>query len=769
MTDRATPALTPTATHWGPHLVEAVDGRVAAVHPHPTDPDPSPLGEGLVAVTRCRVARPAIRTSWLDGGPGTATDRRGSDPFVEVDWDTALDLVAAELARVRDDYGPAAIFGASYGWGSAGRFHLPSNQTYRFLRMLGGYTDGRGTYSGSAAEAIVPHLYGMPYSRAVGSQTSWSQIVARADTIVSFGSLRLNNSQVTFGGQGPHRVRHWLDEARRRGIRFVNVGPIRDDEPADLASWWVPVRPGTDVALMAGLIHRLITLDRVDEDFLDRYCVGWPRLRAYLTGATDGVAKSPSWAAAICGIDEAEIERLADVIATGRTLVNLSLSVQRADHGEQVYWMALALAAVLGDIGLPGGGVSFPLGANGNTGAGQVRKPIPGFPVPPRPPGPPVISTSRITEMLERPGEGFHFGGRYDVFPDIKLVYWAGGNVFHHHQDLNRLSQAWRRPETIVVHEPFWTPTAKRADIVLPATTPLERDDLGGAETMLVAMRAAIEPHGEARDDYAIYAALADRLGFGPAFTEGRTAAEWIRHLYDEFAAANEYAPSFDQFQADGYVEHDMAPMGETDQVFLGDFRADPDANPLGTPSGKLELYSETIASYGYDDCTGHARWHEPYERLGTSAAERWPLHLVSNQPRTRLHSQYDHGPLSQRSKIQGREPIRISPQAAGDRGIVDGDIVRVFNDRGSCLAGAVVTDAVAPAVVELATGAWYDPDDSGQCKHGNPNVLTRDKGTSALAQGPTAQTCLVEVERHDGPVPPITAYDPPVLLPPDE
>lgn len=752
-------------THWGPFLIETVDGEVTAVHGHPADPDPSPIGQGLLAVGECRVARPSIRRSWLEGGPGTATERRGSEPFVEVSWDRALDLVAAELARVRDDHGHQAVYGASYGWGSAGRFHQPSNQTYRFLRLYGGYTDGRGTYSASAVESIMPYLIGMPYGRAVGGQTSWSQIVANTDVIVSFGSLRLNNAQVTFGGQGPHRTKSWLEQARRRNITFVNVGPLADDEPAELNSRWLSVRPGTDVALMAGLIHTLVVEGLADHEFLARYCTGWPQLWAYLNGEGDGTAKTARWAADITGLDEAAVVDLARLMTSGRTLVNLSLSVQRADHGEQPYWMGLALAAALGQIGLPGGGFAFPFGANGNVGAGQVRKRIPGLPVPPRPPDPPVISTSRVTEMLENAGEGYHFDGQFGLYPHIELVYWAGGNPFHHHQDLNRLAQAWQKPATIVVHEPFWTSTAKRADIVLPVTTPLERDDLGGAETMLIAMTKAVEPIGEARDDYEVYGELADRLGFGSTFTEDRTAHEWVRHLYDQFAEANEYAPPFDEFWAAGFVQHDMAPMGETDQVFLSAFRADPDEAPLGTPSGRIELFSETIEGFGYDDCRGHPMWYEPLERLGTPKAERWPLHLISNQPRTRLHSQYDHGPLSRGAKVAGREPVRLNPADAAARRIADGDLVRLFNDRGACLAGALLSPAVAAGVIELATGAWYDPDPDGMCKHGNPNVLTADKGTSQLAQGPSAQTCLVEVERFDGEPPPVTAFDPPPIV----
>ncbi len=755
-------------THWGPFLIDADETRrrVADVRGHPADPNPSPIGQGLVDATACRVARPSIRRSWLEGGPGTATDRRGTDPFVEVDWDVALDLVAGELRRVATEHGHPSIYGGSYGWGSAGLFHQTSNQTRRFLRLLGPFTDGRLTYSSAAAATIVPYVLGLPWYPACGMQTAWSVIADHCELFVSFGSLRANNAQVFFGGQGPHHTVDWIAKAAANGTRFVNIGPIRDDEIPEADSRWQPIRPGTDVALMAALIHALIDEGRADEDFLASHCVGWETLRAYLAGEADGQPKDPAWAAGITGIDATAIVTLAREMATRRTTVNLSYSIQRTDHGEQSYWMGTALAAALGQIGLPGGGLAFPFGAHGRPGAGSPPVRAPKLPLPPAPDGQLEISVSRIVDLLERPGEPFQFDGENAVYPDTKLVYWAGGNVFHHHQDLGRLARAWQRPDTIVVHEPFWTPMARRADVVLPATTPLERADLGDAETFLVASDAAIEPVGDARDDYDIFAALAHRLGFGEAFTEGRTSGEWLRHLYDGFRDAHDDLPPFDEFWAAGSVAYpDKPPIGDTDHVFLGAFRADPEADPLPTPSGRIELFSETIDGYGYDDCAGHPRWFEPYERLGTAAAERFPLHLVSNQPTTRLHSQYDHSGHSRDAKVAGREPARLHPDDAEARGIVDGDVIRIHNDRGACLAGVVLSDEVAPGIVQLATGAWYDPDHDGTCKHGNPNVLTRDKGTSRLAQGPTAHTCLVEVERFDGDPPAVTAFDPPEFV----
>lgn len=757
---------TATLTHWGPFLVESTDGDIDAIVDHPADPDPSAIGQGLLASKECRVAKPSVRKSWLDGGPGARPELRGKEPFVEIEWDEAFQLVGNELARVRDDYGHTSVFGGSYGWGSAGLFHMAGAQNRRFMRLFGGFTDRALTYSSAAASAIVPYIFGIPWYPACGQQTSWSVIAEHTELFVSFGSLRLNNAQVHFGGQGPHHTRDWIAKAAANGTEFVNVGPVRDDQAAEANGHWLPIRPSTDVALMAGLAHVILTKRLASEDFANDYCTGWPQVRAYLLGETDGQPKDVAWASEITGIPEVAIDGLAHQMVLKRTLINLSFSIQRTDHGEQTYWMATALAALLGEIGLPGGGVAFPFGSHGRTGVGQRPKRIPRLPMPPLPDNMATISVAQVVDMLERPGELYQFDGVDAYYPDTRLVYWAGGNVFHHHQDLNRLCKAWQKPDTIVVHEPFWTPMAKWADIVMPTTTTLERNDLGDAETMLIAMAAASEPAGDARDDYAIYAGIADVLGFGDEFTEGRTADEWVEHLYETYRDQNDdYAPSFDRFWSVGQVVHeDMADWGATDNVFLGDYRLDPKANPLPTPSGRIELYSETIAGYDYDDCPPHPTWIEPYERRGTPAAERFPLHLVSNQPTTRLHSQFDHSELSRASKINGREPARLHPTEAASRGLTDGDTIRIFNDRGACLAGVEVSEAIAPGCVQLATGAWFDPDDEGMCKHGNPNVLTRDKGTSRLAQGTTAHTCIVQVERFDGELPTITAFDPPAF-----
>lgn len=752
------------SAHWGAFSAAWDEGRLR-VRPHADDPDPNPLIENLPDALRhrARIVMPAVRRGWLERGPGPDA-ARGRDDYVPMPWAEVLDLLAHELRRVHDAHGARAIFGGSYGWSSAGRFHHAQSQVHRFLNtVLGGYVRSVNSYSAGCAEVLLPHVFGS-YEKAVRRNVTWEQVVEQTQVVLAFGGMALKNSRVASGGISRHIERDAMRSAAARGCRFVCISPLRSDLPQEAAAEWLPLTPGTDAALMLGLAHTLWADGLHDREFLDRCCDGWEAFERYLGGASDGVPKSAKWAAPICGIAPEAVRALARSLPGRRVLVVVAHALQRAEHGEQPVWMGAVLAAMLGQIGLPGGGYSYALGSLAHYGRRNNLVPSPALPQ-----GTngvtDFIPVARIADMLLQPGQPYDYNGRRLTYPHIRLAYWAGGNPFHHHQDLTRLSRAVAELETFVVHESAWTATARHADIVLPCTMTLEREDIGTTQTdaLMIAMHRIAAPHGEARDDYEIFCELARRLGGLQAFSEGRTARDWLRHLYDKTRAALATlqldAPDFETFWARAEL---VLPLADDDGGMLRAFCASPAAQPLPTPSGKIQITSPAIESFGYDDCPHHAAWLPPIE----APTLEHPLHLVSNQPATRLHSQLDFGGHSQAHKQQGREVCAMHPATAAERGIADGDIVRLFNARGACLAAARLTLDVRPGVVQLPTGAWYDPVDDGRggrlCAHGNPNVLTRDVGTSRLAQGCTGQLTIVQAERYGGTLPPLRTHEPP-------
>lgn len=759
----------PHAAHWGAFEALVEGGRIVGVRPFARDRAPGRLIESVpdLVHARSRIDRPYVRKGWLEGR--RAGSPRGGDPFVPVPWDRALRLVAEEVARVKAEHGNAAIFGGSYGWASAGRFHHARTQLQRFLALIGGYVGQVTNYSYAAGMTLMPHVVGTN-DCIQGPATDWPSILAHARVLLCFGGLPLKNGEVCAGGAGEGQYRLWLAEAARAGLKVLNVSPDRGPTPAFLGAEWIPIRPGTDTAFMLAAAHVIVAEGLEDRAFLATHCVGWPRLRAYILGESDGVAKTPAWAEAITGVPAERIAEAARMIARKPAMITATWSLQRADWGEQPFWMVVALAAITGGIGLPGRGFAFGYGSINGVGNPRHDLPVPSLSPGQNPLGL-FIPVARLTDMLERPGEPYDYNGRTLTYPDIRLIWWAGGNPFHHHQDLNRLLRAWAKPDTIIVHEPWWTPLARHADIVLPATTTLERNDIAASsrDRFVLAMKQALPPQGQARDDWAMLADIAEAFGLRERFTQQRDERAWLAHLYETarrgWCEAGLETPDFDGFWDRGFLEFD--PPARPFVLFEG-FRNDPYAEPLATPSGKVELFSETIAGFGYDDCPGHPVWKEPREWLGAPLAARYPLHLLTDQPATRLHGQGDPGRVSLAAKIAGREPIRIHPEDAAARGIASGDVVRVFNDRGACLAGAVLDDGLLRGVVAMATGAWFDPLEPGMpgslCVHGNPNVLTRDEGTSRLGQGPVAHSCLVEIERWQGPLPPVRAHEPPPI-----
>ena len=764
-----------TSTHWGTYRAKVKNGKVEELLGWEHDKDPSPIGPGILDVQDgpTRIDAPMVRKGWLENGPGSHNELRGVDPFIEVSWDKAEQLVANELNRVKNNYGNASIFGGSYGWASAGRFHHAQSQLHRFLNCIGGYTRSKFTYSFAAAEAMVPHILGS-YRAYLDSCTSWDLIKKNTELFICFGGIPLKNGQISQGGTGKHYQKENLLDAAKHGIEFINISPLKSDLIDKAKGEWIAARPNTDTALMLGLAYTLHSEGLSDKSFLEKYTEGFEKFLPYLLGSVDGVVKNADWAAKICDIPASKIIELARKISSKRTMISVSWSLTRQDHGEQPFWMAIMLASMVGQIGLPGGGFGFGYSATNYIG-GQFKV-LPGAAFPQtKNEIDNFIPVARISDLLLNPGKKFDFDGKTYEYPDTKIVYWAGGNPFHHHQDLNRLISAWEKPDTIISNEWCWNTLAKRSDIVLPCTIPLERGDImmTPRDPYVVSMSKLIEPYGKAKNDFEIFAGIARKMGVEEKFTEGRNQEEWQKWIYtqtyERAAAADIKMPSYEKFRENKWFKI-QDPSEPT--LMLKDFRKDPLKNSLTTPSGKIEIFSQTVANFNYEDCPGHPVWIEPCEWLGQKN-KKYPIHLISNQPKNKLHSQMDHGNYSKSFKIQNREPVEINPIDAENRGLKNGDIVKLFNDRGACLAGVIIQKKVMPGVAQISTGAWYDPQyptkPNSICKHGNPNILTPDKGTSKLGQGPIAHSCLIEIERFNDKLPKVTAHEPPSIIRLDE
>ena len=737
------------SSHWGTYNFSVDRNKKIQLDNWGLDSSPTEFGIGLAdaAIDNLRITQPHVRKGWLDN-IGKSDGKRGRDEFIPVTWDKAFELASKELLKTKNVYGNSAIYAGSYGWASAGRFHHAKSQVNRFFNLFGGFSSSFQSYSYAAAQTLLPHIIGLDLYTTLEEHTTWNALSEECELILMFGGMPLKNSKVSAGGVGKHVTKLGMKKCCDNGVEFINISPLIDDAPKFLKAQQVPIRPNTDTALMLALAHILIKNQSYDKDFIDKYTVGFDSFSDYVQGKKNNQECNPEWASKITNIPVKIIYELANKIITKKTMISLSWSLQRASRGEQPLWMGITLAAMLGQIGTASGGFGFGYSSVNSTGDSfdkipwqslpQGKNKIKDF-----------IPVARVTDMLENPGGEFDYDGKKLTYPDIKLIYWAGGNPFHHHQDLNRLAKAWQKPNTIIVNEIWWNSQARHADIIFPANTALERNDLmlNPRDPTVVANKKAMKSYKNSKTDFEIFSGLSEKLGFLESFTEDRSELDWIKFIWNNSSKTNQKNisfPSFEEFWEKGYFE---LPAPKIEKIMFNDFRKDPINFPLKTPSGKIEISSETISNFQLSDCFSHPYWFEPYEWLGN--IDEYPLHLISNQPTHRLHSQLDNAANSQNSKIKGKEPVMINPSDALERDIQDGDIVMLFNKRGRVLAGANISDSVMPGVVVLSTGAWFDPDYALNLeRHGNPNVLTKDVGTSSLSQGPTCHTTLVQVKK---------------------
>ena len=547
---------------------------------------------------------------------------------------------------------------------------------------------------------------------------------------------------------------YYLARAREAGAKVVVIDPRLTDTAATFADEWLPLKPTTDAALFAAMAHVMIAENLFSQAFLDRYCIGFDEehmpsgvpagesFKSYVLGWSDGVPKTPEWAAPITGVGAHAIRGLAREYATLRPAQLIQgLGPQRHAHGEQSVRAGIALACMTGNLGILGGGWG------GGEGGRRLGLPIDGLPT-----GvnrvkariPVFLWTDAIVRGTEMTAED---GVKDGPLPsNIKFIFnLAGNTLVNQHADVNRTIGILRDPrlvEFIVVSDHFLTPSARFADIVLPADNSLERADIGypwSGERYVIFGNKVVEPPFECRHDYWWLSRVAARLGIGEAFTEGKTEEDWLRQIVANARTADPEFPTYEELSRQGVYRKDP----EEYVAFEKEIR-DPAAHPFKTPSGKVEIFSQTLYDMRHAGIPGIPKYLPAWEGPQDDLARKYPLQCIGPHYKRRTHSTWDENAWMEEADPQ---TLWISPQDAAARAIEDGDRVKVFNGRGGLWTRARVTRRIRPGVVAVPQGAWYTPDRNGVCRRGCINVLTSQKPTP-LAHGNAQHTILVEVER---------------------
>ncbi len=772
-----------TGAHWGILKATIKDGKVISSQnaiPNKTlNPLQTVTSDLIYAESRIRY--PMVRKSYLENPDSNKSHLRGKDEWVRISYEDAIKLIAGELKKTYREKGPGGVYAGSYGWYSPGRMHNSRVLLWRFLGMAGGYVGSTGDYSTGASQIIMPHVLGT--IEVYEQQTSWDLVLSDSKVVVIWGANPFITLRLAWGISDSEGI-EYIKRLKDSGKRLIFIDPVYNETAQFLNPEWIAPVPNTDVALMLGIAHTMYINNAYNKDFIEDYTEGFDKFLEYLLGKNDKIPKTAKWASKITGISEAKIKELASLFYNNRTMIMSGWGMQRAHHGEQPHWMLVTLCAMIGQIGLPGGGfglsyhyanggsptakAALPSGITAGSGGGgavwldtaaKVNVPV-----------------ARVAEALMNPGKTIDDNGSKITYTDIDFVYWAGGNPFVHHQNTNTLLKAWRRPRTIVVNEIFWTPTARHADIVMPVTTTYERNDItmtGDYSNLnLVPMKQLAPKQYEARDDYEVFCDLAKEFGIYDQFSENKNEMQWVEEFYNvalkQAQAQNIEMPAFAEFWEKNQPITFEVPFESNEFVRYQDFIDDPILNPLGTPSGKIEIYSKAIEQMHYDDCPPHPTWLEPIEWLGmkNKPAE---FHLISSHPTNRLHSQLNNTSLRESYAVNGREPIWINPDDAKAKGIKNGDLVRVYNKRGQILCGAVVTKNIRKSVVKVSEGAWYDPLNAGEigslCKNGSANLLTIDIPTSKLANGNISHTALVNIEKYTTKAPAVEVFMQPTKM----
>jgi len=678
--------------------------------------------------------------------PMKRVGKRGENKFERITWDEALDFIASEMKRLMGEYGPESFF-FHYATGTQWRGPDGRAPIRRMMRLFGGYTDYFGNYSDAQIAAARPFI--------TGTQSNSADDLVNSKLCVMFGC----NLVVTRAG-GDNQGYYCL-KAKEAGTRFISVDPIYTESAAALDAEWIPIYPGTDVALIAAMAYVMVKEDLYDKEFMAKYTVGFDEdtlpegapknssWMAYLMGDEDGVEKTPEWAAEITGIPAQRIITLAHEIAQTKPChLTQALGVQRRAYGEQPVRALPILAAMTGNFGIQGGGTGLDFGSGTPIQIGSM-------PLPPNP-IPTAISVFLWPDMIER-GEEMTSGpqdkirGADKVGANMKFMWNHGGNCLtNQHSDINATLKMFEddsKLELVVTTEVTMTPSCLVSDILLPSATGFEADNIitgtgAGRANWAMYSHAVIEPMYETRTDLWMAEQLAERLGILEEFQEGHaTREDWIRDYVSVAQEAYSDFPTFEEFKEQGIYK--VYSKGQT--VAGKAFVEDPEANPLNTESGKIQIYSPKLAEWDEpEELPAIPKYIPEWEGVSDPLREEFPLLMIGSHAIQRSHSTFANVEVLTEAH---HHAVKINPIDAEERGIENGDTVRVFNDRGVIELKARVTPRIRPGVIDVPQGTWHNPDENGVDKGGCVNTLTKYH-PSPLAKGNPQHTNLVQVEK---------------------
>ena len=641
-----------------------------------------------VIYNKNRITKPQIRTG-----------ERGSGHFRDAGWNEALDLIADKLNGTRESKGAESVMRIGGSGSCRGALHNTATLTQRFLSLYGGYTETYGNFSSEAASFVKPHMFG---TKNIGIDV---KTLLDSKLIILWG---FNPSDTRFGCE----TEALLKKAADAGLPFIVVDPRRTPTVTKYNAKWLPIGAGTDSILMLSMLYLLLSEGLADLEFIEKYSTGFEKLESYILGKSDGVPKTPVWAADTCGLSVGDIELFTREYASANPAALLpGLSIQRAVGGENNDRLGTVLQLATANIGISGGG----------AGAGQwnrLASPECGSITVPFNPS---VKRVPVYEWADAA-----LGGKAAGYPsDISFLYNTGGNYLGKSSDTSKGIDAFKKIDFIVSHDYFMTPTCLWSDVVLPVTTFLERDDILFSNTnYLFYSQKASEPVGDARNDYSIFADLSSRLGFEYDFTERRSESDWI-----DFFLENSEIGRVDDFKKSGIYE-----AKDQMRVGLSKFISDPEKHPLNTPSGKIEIELPFFSTIGGTSIP---------EVVIMEVTQEYPLRLVTPHDKFRIHSQNDNLPVF---KKLIDDKLWMSPLDAEQRGITDGMIVSVFSEFGHIKNQVRVTDKIATGTVSLNQGAWITVS-NGDKLAGSVNIVTSTE-PAMPSRGSRTHSTAVEVKR---------------------